>query len=763
MATHNHNEKEKESKAIKMPEYIVPAKGKSKDIECPQKAWAKNHLDNMHHYGSFYKRQQIEQLYQYAEARVDKSEFDHVTKIYSNDGSGIEKIIPAYIRDVNMSPSILNRLVGEANTQPIKYSVAAVNSDAVIAKLEKFVSEAAEKITKMVRQQSGLDKILGQKLYEEDDDEIILPENVEEMNFSNYRENDEIMMQDGLNYLMSKTSNSNLRYKLTNQNYRDYLICSEMASHVHSDIDDPNFKRIDPRDLGYVLSPNSPFIHHGQAAWYYFEETPQGIIDMFPDLPENDILNLQQMNTMFASGEIHAKNVSEKCGKMAFISESNGHKILLISGMYGQFRASKRLRVKINENKFDAENPHMHFVSDDDNNPNSKYENRYITEIWEGYKLGNNIYHRMRPLPGQNQIGDSPTEKDLTIIGIVDPNPSLIQLVQPIQSLRIQAFYNIERLMSQIQGNVLIIDEAIESDNENNIYNMRVNGIWKVNTAQEGDMQLGMGTKQSLKPEVKDMAGSQSIAQLMNFVTFLDSNVMMLTGINDARQGMVKSDAGLSVTQNANMASQMTTQPYLTTWYLICQITLQKLLEQMKSSWSGKEITRYFLGDSGFELLKVKPGNWDANVYGVFVENSANSDYLKNKVIAMAEKILPISADPDLALSIIKMINASNSNEAIRIFEKGVDVIKKLNEQNRQDQMNAQQQSMQMNTQLTQIRAKTESDKVQGGIQEATIAAQAKLEDTKMKLEHKGEAMDVNKQNRIDEKLAEFELNKASK
>lgn len=762
MATQQHNSEEKEaSKAFTFPEYIVPAKTKKagSDKSCEQEDWAKKQLDAMFYYSSFYKRTEIEQLYQYAEARVDESEFDHISKIYSGDGSGIEKIVPAYIRQVNMAPSILNRLIGEANTQPIKHSVAAVNSDAVISKLEKFVSEAAEKITKMVRQQSGLDKILGQKLYEEDDDEMILPEHVEEMNFSNYRENDEIMMQDGLNYLMSKNSNSNIRYKLTNQNYRDYLICSEMASHVYSDLDDPNFKRIDPRDLGYILSPNSPFIHHGQSAWYYFEETPQGMIDLFPNLTEEQVLDLQNMQTEFSNGDITVKNISSRCGKNSFISERNGQKMLMISGMYGQFRASKRLRVKINENKFDADNPHIHFVSDEDNSPNSKYEQRYITEIWEGYKIGT-LYHQMRPLPGQNMAGDSLREKDLTIIGIVDPNPSLISLVQPIQALRIQAFYNIERLMSQIQGNVLIIDEAIESDNENNIYNMRVHGIWKVNSAKEGDMQLGMNSKQALKPDVKDMAGSQSIAQLMNFVTFLDANVMMLTGINDARQGMIKSDAGLNVTNNASMASQMTTQPYLTTWYLLCQITLQKLLEQMKPAWSGKEITRYFLGDNGYELLMVKPGGWDANVYGVFVENSANSDMLKGKVISMAEKILPISADPDLALSIIKMINSSNSNEAIRIFEKGVDTIKKMNEQNRQDNMAAQQQAQETAAMIAQTKAKTEMDKIQGGIQEVTITAQAGIKETEMKLEHKGEAMDISKQNKIDEKMVDHELNK---
>jgi len=192
----------------------------------------------------------------------------------------------------------------------------------------------------------------------------------------------------------------------------------------------------------------------------------------------------------------------------------------------------------------------------------------------------------------------------------------------------------------------------------------------------------------------------------------------------------------------------------------MCQIILQKLLEELKPAWSGKEVTRYFLGDSGYELLQVKPGDWDANVYGVFVENAANSDFMKSKIIAIAEKVLPVSSDPELALSIIKMQNANNPNEAIRIFEKGVETIKKLQEQQRQDALNAQQQNLQEMAGREQAKMQVENNKVQGGIQEATIAANAKLKDTEMKLDAKGELMDVQKQNRIDEIMVYHELTK---
>ncbi len=752
----------KEVNAITFPEYIVPAKTKGAKTkeECDQHKWAMDYMQSLFRYSNFTQRKDIKRLYQYAEAKVDVSEFDHITKFYCADGSGIEKVIPAYIRDVNLIPSVLNRLIGEANTQPLKYSVNAVNADAVIQKLEKFVGDVSEKVARMTRQNSGIDKLLGTPLYEEDE-QIVLPKEIEEMSFANYRENDEIMMQKGLNYLMKKTGNSNLRYKLTNQCYKDYLTCSEMAAHAFVDMDDPNIERIDPRDLGYILSPNSPFIHHGMAAWYYFYDTPQGMIDRFPDLSEEHVMELKNLASSFKNGDLHSGNIDQKCSG-GFIQTENGFSALYIRAMFANWRAGKRVRVKINVNKFDKDNPHVHFVDDSDNSPNSKYESRYYTELWQGYMIGTTIFHKLDPLPGQNMVGDSPREKDLNIIGIVDSTPSIAALIQPIQALRIQAFYAVERLMSQIQGNVLVIDESIDSNSENNLYNMRVNGIWKINTAQEGDLQLGTSNPNAMKPQVMDMAGSVAIQQLMNFISFLDMNTTLMTGINDARQGFLKSDTGLGLQQNATIASQMTTQPYTTTWYMVCQIALQKMLDLMKPAWSGKEYVRYFMGDAGFELLNIKNNGWESNVYGVFIENSASDEQLKAKVIAMAERVLPTSNDPDMALAVIEMINGSNSNEAIRIFRQGVENIKKVQAQQQEQAAAMQQQQQQVIMGQAQVKAQTEAQKVQGGITEATIAANAQIKTTEMKIEGKGELTDVQKQNKMDEMLAQNELAKGN-
>ena len=106
------------------------------------------------------------------------------------------------------------------------------------------------------------------------------------------------------------------------------------------------------------------------------------------------------------------------------------------------------------------------------------------------------------------------------------------------------------------------------------------------------------------------------------------------------------------------------------------------------------------------------------------------------------------------------MQNANNPNEAIRIFEKGVETIKKLQEQQRQDALNAQKQNAEIAMGREQAKMQVENNKVQGDIQVATIAAEAKLKDTEMKLDAKGELMDVQKQNRIDERMVDHELTK---
>jgi hypothetical protein len=722
----------------------------------PQWTWAVQYMNAMINYGRTSLTNRDQFLYEYANATVRDGEFTHITELYSG---GYGKQLPAYLRQVNRAPAVLNRMCGLADETGLKYSVSVVNSDAVNEKQERYAEEMADKLTTLARNKAQVSQMLGAPVHPQDEAPQEIPEDFSTFNFSTYKIDEEVMIKRGLDFLM-RSPDLAYKYKFSHMGFRNYCTTSKMCFEVWDDIENPNVTSIDSRDLFYILSPSSPFIQHGMGAGRYFAATPQELIDMMPEMSADEVERLRSLAVNYQGGQMGAELVQNNgCFEVKL---RNKVQYLYLHCWKVNFRATKRVRVRIIENKFDVDNPHIKYVSDSDNTEGASYEYRYVEEIWEGYKYGADGYYQLRPIPNQHLVGDYLDKKTLNFIGIVDPNPSIVQLIQPFESLRIQVFYAIERLMAQVQGKILCVDEANESDNADNAYNMKVYSVYRYNSAKEGDQQLvGVnGAKNLNKPEVLDLGLSSAITDLLRFVAFLDVNVEAITGINGAAKGMLKSDTGLGQMEMAQAASSTQTQPYFTTYYTVVQMTLEKICEQMQRSWGGKDIVKTFLGQNGMELLNLmKESQWHLHRYGVFVENGANDDIAKAKIERMAETIAATAQDPDMVLGLIKIMNSNSAKEAEAIFETGINALKKaqkMAQAGQQQMAEMQQKNAQMMEENKNLR---EQIKVKGSVEVANVNKAAKLEDTEMKLEHDTNTQIVQKGDELDKMVAEKELN----
>lgn len=737
--------------------------GKIQDLQDKKKSvrednaqwiWATQFANALINYGRTSWNNGVTILDTYANARVDESAFTHITEFYDS-----QKALPAYLRQVNRAPAILNRIVGEADAQGLRYSVGVINSDAINNKREKHAEEMATMLTRIARQKAGVTQMLGKPIDPMDESELPELDDLGKFNFSTYEIDEEVMVKRGLDYIMRKPDLA-IKYKFSHIGLRNYLTNGEMCFEVWDDTDSPNIMAIPTRDLFCILNPSSPFIQHGMGAGRYFSATPQDLIDMMPEMSADEVERLRSLAMDYQGGQMGAELIQRNgCFE---VKMQNKVQYLYLHCWRFNFRATKRVRVRVMENKYDLENPHIKYVDDKDNEKGATYEYRFVEEIWEGYKYGADGWYQLRPIPNQHLVGDYVDRKTLNFIGIVDPCPSLIQLIQPFESLRMQVFFAIERLMSQVQGKIMCVDEANESDNADNAYNMKVYSIYRYNSAKEGDQQLlnPNGARNLNKPDVLDLGLSNAVNDLLRFVQFIDINVEAITGINGARRGEVKSDTGLGQMEQASAASAMQTQPFFTSYYTVIQMTLEKLCEQMQRSWGGKDITKMFLGDNGMELLNLmSESEWNLDRYGVFVENAANDEAVKERIYNLAQAIMPIQTDPNLALSLIKMTNADSAKEAERIFEKGVAAMNKINEATSK----SQQMQSEMQTQLLQAQEENknlrEKIKTMGAKEVALINKSAKLEDTEMKLEHKATEQTVQKRDELDLMVAEKELN----
>lgn len=728
---------------VMFPSNIVP------EGDDAQTKWAMDWTDAIVNSSQWNNYPRLNQNYALAMGNLNGDDFAHITQLYTNS-TVRNQTLPAKLRAINVIDPLIRRIIGRVEAEGLQFSARVVNEDAVAQKLEDLAAEVAKKLTRYIRQQSGVTEILGTPVEEGDDVEPVIPSQVEDITMATYQQQCEIQITRALTWLLQKQPN-NLQYKLMEQCFRNYLISGIMA--VDSIIEnDPDLYVVNPMNLVYDLYSSSPFIHHGRFAGYWCGASPQEVIARYPALTPVEVEKIDMLFRTF-----QRNGMTQEIAPFCYWDK--GQNVLVLNVWKVYWKAVKKVRVKCSPNRFDADNPHIHFLKKGETANESKgewIEERYVNTVWECTKLGGEIYYQCRELPNQNVPQDEPNHRELPIVGVVDPNPCFVDIVKHLQELRIEAFYTIERLMGQAKGKILIVDEAMDEDPFNNLYSMMAYSVYRINTAREGDQQLGMAGARPMEPKEVDLGLSQAVTDLMRLIAFIDQNLMQVTGINEPAQGIVKSDQGLGVTQAALQQSQLTIQPYYYVWYTTVGMMLQSLVNNMRPAWSGKEKTAYFAGDDGDTFWSLRPGdNWDMNDYGVTLVNSVGATKAREMMVSMASQILPIAKDPELALSVIKMVRAKTDAQAEVIFEKGIEAMRKIRQEEAQMAMEAQAQQ----SQAVQMQVAQKQEEANVPIMVAQIKEQGALQRQREKLGHKEDEQTVKFRNNLAQKAAETELN----
>lgn len=733
---------------LEPPSDIIPED--EKELEKWMKAWS----DFLYRYGNLCLDYNDIDNFRHAQGILDEAEFEHITKLYCNPKS--KRVLPVRIPKVNALPRIINDIIGRADEHNLTWNVSVVNEEAVEAKLEKLADRQTEDVTRFVRQQSGLDIALGRPLVEGDDLMPVNPADMEERTISTFHQENEKNVSKALKYLLNKKT-ANFRYKLVHQGLYNYAITGKLAFDTMIDLDDPNLEPIDSRVLVYDRESVSPFIQKGRFCGYYFGLTTQQAIDRCPNLTPDEVNDVQEMARMFKTNALDES--------FHWFKHPTYHSLYL-NGMKQYWKGLRKKLVKLSPNPYDADNPHIHFVSEKYRKDFEKqvekgqidgtdvtFEYRYFNVWFECTRLTENVRYQMREMPNQLMDDDEPSEQDGPICGVVDDIPSIIELTKALDNLRIEAFTTISRLTNQAVGKVLIVDSATEDDDEDNLYNMMAFRYYKINTAREGEMQNG---RQPMQPKEIDLSLSAAVSDIMRWISFIDQQILIITGLNEQYMGGVKSDQGLGVTQLSNQSAQRALQPYFATFYTVVEQTLQRVCDLMRPAWAGKTVTRHWMGDKMAEWFSMSPEtDWHNDKYGIFLQNTVMDDKRHEFMVQMASQLLPIAKDPDLALAVIKMFNSDSAAEAEQIFENGIAAMKKLQAEEqrlRQAEIDSQNQTV---AAQEQGRAATEKDKNETTLRKTEMEQKGAMDRLIYQTTHDLKSTQMDHDNVINEKIAD--------
>ena len=228
-------------------------------------------------------------------------------------------------------------------------------------------------------------------------------------------------------------------------------------------------------------------------------------------------------------------------------------------------------------------------------------------ECWRrGTLIGGKFMREWGECPNQPRSLDSlevtkpPYEvwRDSNSISILE------KLVTP-QVLKDIALYQLQIQMARAVGKVLVFDEAMLPEGQSKdqvLARMKADGIAWVNSKE---YQLTQGNLNLFKEF--DLSLSQTIAQSMQILAYLDQQQDSISGITPERQGQVQgASQAVGVTQAALFQSNLVTSPMFRGFDRYCARILKYQAGLVKMIWGSGESDKFapIIGDTGIDILR---------------------------------------------------------------------------------------------------------------------------------------------------------------
>jgi hypothetical protein len=665
---------------------------------------------------------------------VNPKDYEYITDQY-----GLP--FPARMANFPLIQTKIDLLINEDASRPIDKKVAAVNKDAALRK-EKFkVNLIANKLLEDINSQ--FKNIFGQNPDMEMADYPI-PEDIDEFMRYEYKELIEEVCQDGLDYLIK-------RYRLKDvfrEGFRDFLVTGKCFYKVYVKNGDPFVRRVDPRTVMWDSSIQSDYLEECQ--WVAEERflTVNEVLDEY-----NDELTLEDIQVLEEIRQIdNLDKLSDFNSEIEWIDydSEKGARIRVITA---EWKSIKEIKFKVSENKHDMFSPFKKVVSEGyKKRKNDVLESRYVDDIWEATQIAGKIFVQCRRRPNQVRSVDDAGTTPLSYSGCIHNyttgnSQSLVDLLRHVQMMYNIIHYHIELTLARAGGKAVVYDVSqlptnIGMDMQTVMYHLKTDGIIPINSQMEGQDVARFNQFQQV-----DFTLSNSVRQLIELKLMLEQTAGQISGISPQREGAVQQYEYVGNVQRSVVQSSMATQGWFFQHTEVKKMVLERLCNLMKVCWSEGKKASYILGDGGYKFLSVLP-DIALNDYGVFLGDAGKDDAMKQMVQQMSQAAL--QSGTLTMLDAIKVLKAESLNEAETILERGMDTVKKIQENAQKQAMQQQQVSMQQQAQEKQLEEQRKDKELLNKMNIAKVEADSRIQvaeinsDTRLQSENLKEKTKIN-------------------
>lgn len=638
---------------------------------------------------------------------LDLRDFEYVCKPY---GAEVGEL-PAQMINRDICSGIIKAIEGMEIKRAFPWKPVAVNRDATTRKEEEEFGRIKEyviaDILKPIRQEieaKKLAELQGRQPTEQEMEGIRqeiekelqaqTPDKVRKYMEREHQDPAEVMSHQILQYLIQELhleDNFSAGWKHANLSaYEVYyvgIVNDKPVSHV-----------VNSLRFGYDMNPDVTFIEDGSYAWAEYRKTPEEIVSMFPELTDTEIDDIYENYSYYMergyeerlfdfakTNEVVSDNSSDRFVRLFHANWKGLRKIGFLT--YIDDKGQTQLDFVDESYKLNLEAGDL------------SIEWEWLEESYEGYRIGEDLFVGMRPVPGQFKDIHTLRKCKLSYYGGAYDSLNS-QPTAPMDRMKsYQYYYNIvmyrlELLFASDDGkkimmNINSIPESAGIDIKQWQYFYKSSPFMWVNPNEEGIDYADVNT---LAKQI-DMSMVSDISKYIEFAEYLEKKCKKAVGVTDAMLGDISASAEVGNTRQEVSATANILEPMFNFHTRIKQNVLQALIEAAKVAYSKKDpgILSYILDDMSHKYFEIDQDLLDNSSIGIFVTNSTDAEETKKLIMQLAHA--GMQNDKVAMGDVIKAIRQTSAQEAEEVLNSSE---KRRMEEKRQENeaaMQAQQEA----------------------------------------------------------------------
>jgi hypothetical protein len=697
--------------------------------------WAMENVDWCISMSPIFVNRKVDDWYALYNGQRTQNQFDHITKTY-----GIE--FPAgALKHIPLIRPLLNRILSEAEERQFEFAATSTDSESTEQKIKNVSGKLIQDILRIVASEEDPERAIeGLRRY--------------------YQEEYKSELEIGVQHFLNQYINKHRLERTLSESFLDKIITGQQFYQVKVNRvgEDPITKVIKADQLFYSDN-NVKWVNEGDWAVHPVAMTPTEIIDRFGErMKADDLAKIESWVDMYHKDAYYRLgdpsqadqliNENHHIGNRINMNVSDSHKVTVY---FVEWKSLRKVTYLENENKYTPDAPFIKILSDENlrelpSSRRQKVKVRYIQDLWEGVRIGDDIYVDLGKAKYPTRSMSEPSKVFLTFNGLTHNGKikpySLIGETEDLQNLYDILHYHKENLvaLSGVRGNVMDLSQIPDFKTGSFAGNLKMFMYYKKMGTMFVDKSKEGADKSFNQFPTYDETLGPGAEVIIKMIEHVEAVAGRVVGINRQQLGQTMYADGKSTMQQAIENSSMVTEYLFNENDEFVERLLTDVANAARVAYKDGVVGHYTDRRRMQHIFKLDDVNFPFADWGIHITNKHSDKRSIQELKMMSAQLVK---DGMMGVEdMIAMFKQTSLAEVMREIEINVTKRKMMMEEQNQ-------QMMQLQAQLEQARGTAETEKLQAQAQQLMAAIQENQR--KLQLEQQALTQDAEfKQKEID-------------